>query len=342
MAIDLKLLIESEFDLFKDRHTAKRGPRHRRDGVGLNLNRKHQNIIAAVHKADPNQIGPLEKLRGMATGRSFVTFQEGDRLRQKYGIQDDVGFLGTTGIKMIKTQKGYDLVKEAIVVDDGVKYKVTTPDSIWNYLPGRHVCFSIKNNTVFYMEGVGDTHAELQAVVLDCDPKAFHTSKVKTFPKITSQLLEVTKAQLREGAIAWVQTVDQTELEDWGFNGNPRILFDVSGRLSLGHGIVAFWNPIVVVNKHVTLLRSFFKHIGFTNDPVVVTKDMSNGKLGAIKNTTSVQQTVLKNQHRVPQLKKIAGANPGSDKLQARASSAGYKSAAEYDSAHIVGDSVGA
>ena len=54
--MELRYIIESEFDLFKDVHTKKRGMRHRRDGVGLNLDRKHQNIIADIHKAHPDQI----------------------------------------------------------------------------------------------------------------------------------------------------------------------------------------------------------------------------------------------------------------------------------------------
>lgn len=113
MAINLYALIKEEVNLFHDRYLKKRGPRHRSQNVGLNLDRKHLNVVPDVHKADPNKIHALEYLRGVSKGQKFVSDQVGEELKEKYGIQSDNGFLGTTKIRLSKTSKGYLLSKDA-------------------------------------------------------------------------------------------------------------------------------------------------------------------------------------------------------------------------------------
>jgi hypothetical protein len=114
MPIDLRLVIEQVFDDMRDPFLHKRGPRHRNLKAGLNLDRKHQNVVADVHKADPNKVNELEQLRGMNKGRRVISPQIAQELRVKYGIEGETGQLGTTGIHLVKNLNGsYMLLKES-------------------------------------------------------------------------------------------------------------------------------------------------------------------------------------------------------------------------------------
>lgn len=344
MAFDLRYLIESEFDLFKDQHASKRGKRHLRDGAGLNLNRKHQGIIADVHKADPNQIGAVERLRKLERGRDFVTFQEGDKLRQKYGLKEEIGFLGTTGIKIIKNQKGYDLVKEATIVAtdmDNRRFKVRNPDDIWGDLPGQHVTFCIKDGIVFYKIGVGDTHHALTNLIKNNAPGQSY----QVYPRFTKAQGQKLRTELDTFIEKWKLTASEDDLIDWGVRdrncvGNPRIFFEITGRLGYNYNVAAFWNTIAKVNEYAPLLKAFFHHINFTQDPTIVAIDNPDTRFGSTDITQKINSEIMRRQHVSPELKKVSGAHMGSHELSSAAQKAGFKSSAEYNQQKIVGDSV--
>jgi hypothetical protein len=337
--MDLRYLIENEFDLFKDRHTNKRGPRHRRDGVGLNLDRKHQNIVADVHKADPNQVNEVERLRNLQSGRGFVNFKVGEQLRQKYGLQDDVGYLGTTGIKMIKTAQGYQLIKEAVVKIEGKSYTVNSPDHIWAKLPGTHVAFGIKNGIVYYLKGVGDTHINLLDKILTDTPGY----KLQAYPKPSRDQFKHLVAQAENHRAMFNTTASERDIEDWGNNGNPRLFFDVTGRCNIDqqNAVAAFWNPTDKVQEQADLLRAFFTHIHTNPDPIIVTLDNKDTRLGQkVAPDRKINNKMLQKQHFVPAFKKALGASHGSGEVAKKASSAGYQTPAEFNAARIIGDSV--
>lgn len=347
MSLDLNLIIESEFDMFTDRHAKKRGPRHRQQDVGLNLNRKHQNIIAKVHKADPNEVKQVEALRG-GNGRKFVTFQVGQQLKQKYGLQTDNGYLGTTGIRLIKTDKGYDLIKEATVLYEGEKFVINNPDDIFES-PFAGSTFGVHNGVVYYVEGFR-THYELfeDLIALSRGKQNY----VKTFPKLKS--VEPVKALLNTWGqffSKWKETATEIDVEHWGNFGNIREFFQLSGRTTQAAvNTAAFWNRIEQVNQFQQLLNGFFSTIGL-QDPTIVALDAKDTKLGKtnkVQPKNTVDQEILKKQHLVPALKKAGGGGGGnapqmqvgSGKLGTAAHRAGYKNSAEYDHGRIVGDSV--
>ena len=361
MAIELNKLITEELRGFKGMKEitpvkdpvaeieAKRGPRHRSDKIGLNLNRKHQNVIADWHKADPNQIGALERLRGLPQGgRDFVTHQEGEQLKQKYGLQTDDGYLGTTGIRMIRTPKGFDLVKEAKASLDGEKFTINDPDELWNS-PLKGICFSEYDNIIYYGT---EYHWELLAELLK--PK-IDPNVVKFYPRPPTPR-EAMKVQTNWKIYydSWAKTATKGDRQDWGNYGNPRDFFHLAGRSSIPEAqpqLVAFWNNMHQINKKAALLDGFFKKVCGLNDPLIVTLDNKQGlKMGQtpVKPIGNIiDQEIMKHQHLVPALKRGGGrrrngdqrTSVGSTRLGDVAHKAGYRNSAEYRAANVIGDS---
>ncbi len=337
--MELRYIIESEFDLFKDVHTKKRGMRHRRAGVGLNLDRKHQNVIADVHKAHPDQIPELERLRKAKTGTGFVNFNTGEQLKNKYGLTHDTGYLGTTGIKMSKTDNGYKLVKEAIVKIDDRKYTVRSPDDIYSKLPGTHAVFAIKDGIVYYMIGVGDTHINILQKVLTNTPDF----RLQAFPKPTKNQFKLLVSQAETYRDQFKYNASRRDINDWGENGNPRLFFDITGRLNIttdNNSVIAFWNDSSRIKPYVDLIKSFLSHIHTNTDPIVVTLDNKDTTLDTMTHNTNVDTELLKIQHLVPDSKKSLKVAAGSKIQNTRAVDLGYNSAAEYNANRIIGDSI--
>jgi len=338
MAFDIRYLIEREITTFKDRYVKKRGPRHLRDGAGLNLDRKHQNIIADVHKSDPNQINSLEKLRKLKTGKGFVNFIEGEKLKQKYGLKTDTGYLGTTGIKMVKTVNGYRLIKEAVFSIDGVKYNVKSPDKVWSDVPGTHVTFFMIDGVFFYKTGVGDSHADLDTAIR----KNFPSNKYSVFPNISRGTYNKIRGKLEKNLEKWRSTATRYDIKGWGdLYGNPRGQYNLAGRLVLQHDFVTFWNTMKDVRRYKNVLKAFFKHINFTQDPIIITSDVKEGKFSDKTDLKSkIDTELLKSKHLSPQIKKAADPIYGSEALQKKSKEAGYTTPAEFKHSKVIGDSV--
>lgn len=338
--MELRYIIESEFDLFKDVHTKKRGMRHRRDGVGLNLDRKHQNIIADIHKAHPNQISELEQLRNTKTGTRVVSNKKGEQIKSKYGITHESGYLGTTGIKIVKTNNGYKLVKEAVVEIDKRKYTVKSPDDIYSKLPGTHAVFAIKDNIVYYMVGVGDTHINILQKVLTNTPDF----RLQAYPKPTKNQFKLLSSQAETYRDQFKYKASRRDINDWGENGNPRLFFDITGRLNIttdDNSVIAFWNNSNSIKPYTDLIKSFLSHINSNTDPIVVTLDNKDTTLDSMTSGDTVDNELLKIQHLVPDSKKKLKITAGSNIQSNKAANAGYNTTAEYNADRIIGDSIG-